>query len=153
MGSNVSKSIGPVLRHGAVWAIEDDPHQLELLVMSIRCWPSEVPVLTAVDGAMAMTQIEHMPPTRFAEVVRLVLLDLRLPRLHGMDLLARASELGLTEQAPFIVFTSSDSPDERARALRLGARDYLVKPLGFKPLQSLLGQLYERWIAPARPPP
>jgi DNA-binding response OmpR family regulator len=95
-----------------------------------------------------LLQLEQMASGTFADAVSLVLLDLRLPRLHGMELLCRASELGLTRARPFVVFTSSDNPAERAQALDLGARDYLVKPLGFRPLQNLLNVLYDRWIAP-----
>jgi DNA-binding response OmpR family regulator len=82
-------------------------------------------------------------------VISLVLLGLRLPRLLGLELLARACECGLTALTPFIVFTSADNAAERARALQRGARDYLVKPLGLGPLKRLVTKLYDRWIAPS----
>jgi len=68
----------------------------------------------------------------------MALLDLRLPKMHGLEVLGRAHALGLTTQAPFVVLTSSDNSSERERALALGARDYQTKPVGFKPLQTLV---------------
>ncbi|MCB1605631.1 MAG: response regulator [Xanthomonadales bacterium] len=131
----------------SILAIEDDPNQLELLELAIGALPVEVPVTCADNGMEALHLIQMAAMERFEGQVAMVLLDLRLPRMHGMDVLTRANELGLTGKAPFIVFTSSDSSAERDQALALGARDYLVKPLGFKPLRLLISSLYERWIA------
>lgn len=136
----------PPKPHGAILAIEDDPHQMELLRLSIGSLPVVVPMLMATDGWLALQQIRQIPSNQFASLITMVLLDLRLPRINGMELLGRASEMGLTERTPFIVFTSSDSAAERALALSLGARDYLVKPLGFRPLQAQIATLYRRWI-------
>jgi len=132
----------------SVLAIEDDPHQMELLCMSIRSLPVEVPILMATDGMAAMQKIEAIGPADFERTIALVLLDLRLPKLHGLEVLARADELSLTKKTPFIVFTSSDSSAERDRAMSIGARDYLVKALGYRPLQKQIAALYERWIEP-----
>jgi len=116
--------------------------------MSIRSLPVEVPILMATDGMAAMQKIEAIGPADFERTIALVLLDLRLPKLHGLEVLARADELSLTKKTPFIVFTSSDSSAERDRAMSIGARDYLVKALGYRPLQKQIAALYERWIEP-----
>lgn len=118
--------------------------------MSIRSLAVDVPVVGAVDGMDALLKLQAVPLAEFTASVGMVLLDLRLPKLHGLEVLARAQQLGLTARAPFIVFTSSDSSAERDRAMALGARDYLVKPLGYRPLQQMIAGLYERWIAPRR---
>lgn len=131
-----------------VWAIEDDPHQLELLQLSIAALPVLLPVVAVADGASAWARLQRTPIEELQSEVALVLLDLRLPRLHGLELLACAKRAGLTARLPFVVLSSSDCPEDRAQALALGARDYLVKPLGYWPLQQLLARLYECWIAP-----
>lgn len=131
----------------SIIAVEDDPHQMELLGMSIQELPVDIPVICAVDGMLAMQAIQSIDAEHFGKHVAMVLLDLRLPKMHGLEVLSRARELGLTEKAPFLVFTSSDNSAERDRALELGARDYLVKPLGYRPLQALVLTLYERWIS------
>ncbi len=130
----------------AIFAIEDDPHQMELLNLAILSLPADLPVIEALDGLQALERLQSIPVTEFAASILIVLLDLRLPKMHGLEVLARAQSLGLTDQAPFIVLTSSDNTAERERALALGARDYQVKPLGFKSLQTMVHRLYERWI-------
>jgi DNA-binding response OmpR family regulator len=131
-----------------IWVIEDDPHQMELLLLSIKALPVCVPVVAATDGASAWGRLACTPPDQLQDQVALVLLDLRLPGLHGLELLTCAERVGLTSRLPFVVLSSADSAEDRARALALGARDYLVKPLGYRPLQHLLRSLYERWLAP-----
>lgn len=130
-----------------IFAVEDDPSQLELLLLAIRALPVVLPVRTAIDGISALLQMQASVDA-FCESVALVLLDLRLPRLHGLQLLQQAARLGLTERVPFVVFTSSDCSVEREQAMRSGARDFLVKPLGYRPLKQQMLQLFERWIAP-----
>ncbi len=131
----------------AIVAVEDDPHQMELLTMAIRGLPIDIPIVAAVDGADALSKLQNIPASEFAKTVALVLLDLRLPKMHGLEVLALLKQRGLTDKTPFIAFTSSDSTAERERSLSLGARDYLVKPLGYRAMQGLVSNLYERWIA------
>ncbi len=132
----------------SILAVEDDPNQMELLELAIASLPIEVPVACAENGSDALHAIQMAALEKFEHHLSMVLLDLRLPRMHGMDVLAKAHEFGLTAKVPFVVFTSSDSSAERDQALALGARDYLVKPLGFKPLKLLVLNLYQRWIEP-----
>lgn len=130
----------------AIVVVEDDPQQMELLNLAIADLPIEIPVMAAADGAEAVRRINECSAGDFRSRVALVLLDLRLPRVHGLDVLAHAGQLGLTAQVPFVVLTTSDSVHERNRSCELGARDYLVKPLGFRALQALVMGLYERWL-------
>lgn len=131
----------------AILVVEDDPQQLELMRLAIAELPAQLPVFEAVDGVDALQRLERSAASG-AATLGLVILDLRLPRLHGLDVLAQAQRLGLTQQVPFVVLTTSDSALERDRACQSGACDYLVKPLGFRALQALVMGLYERWLVP-----
>lgn len=129
-----------------ILAVEDDPHQMELLLLSIQALPGPVVVAPAYDGAEAVQRLETAVPAAAGTPLQLVLLDLRLPRMHGLDVLAHARRCGWTERVPFVVFTSSDSIHEREQALELGAKDYQVKPMGLRPLKALVAELYQRWV-------
>ena len=131
----------------AILVVEDDVNHMELLNLAIQELPEALPVIMAVDGLEALERLQSIPVAAFAATVLMVLLDLRLPKMHGLEVLARAHALGLTTQAPFVVLTSSDNSSERERALALGARDYQIKPVGFMPLQTMVLGLYQRFIA------
>src|SRR5262249_25679741 len=72
-----------------------------------------------------------------------IILDLNLPKFSGLELLERYRG-GL--DCPVVVFTSSQKPDDRERALELGALEYVTKPLGFNPTTKLVGELLERLV-------
>lgn len=133
----------------SVLVIEDDPNQLELVRLALLSLPVRITLNAVSDGDLALLQLRAMQACREADSTVLVLLDLRLPGMGGHDLLAQAAQLGLTEWLPFVVLTSADCCMERSRALRGGAREYLVKPLGYRALAQQIHQLYERWIIPA----
>lgn len=135
----------------AVLVVEDDPQQMELMRMALEDLPVQVDLLSAEDGSEALHLIEG-DPAGFAERVAMVVLDLRLPRVHGLQVLQAAQTLGLASRLPFIVLTTADSAVERDRALKSGASDYLVKPLGYPALQALVMGLYERWLVPRQAP-
>jgi DNA-binding response OmpR family regulator len=71
----------------------------------------------------------------------LIILDLNLPRMLGLDLLARFR--GNT--VPIVVFSSSSSNDEKARVLALGAREFVQKPSDLDAFLRAVGGIIERW--------
>lgn len=67
----------------------------------------------------------------------LVLLDLRLPKVSGLDLLAELRRQKRTMSLPVLVLTSSDDPKDREICMKLGAIEYLIKPIEVRDLQKL----------------
>ena len=76
----------------------------------------------------------------------LLLLDLRLPRVDGLEVLSQIKNNDRIQSLPVIVFSSSDDPLDIQRAYRLGANSYLVKPMGFSEMSTMLQQAYRYWI-------
>ena len=76
----------------------------------------------------------------------LVLLDLKMPRLDGFQVLAWRSEQPRFNDVPFIVLTSSSYDSDQERALVLGAADFWVKPSSFRQLVSMALELDARWL-------
>jgi CheY-like chemotaxis protein len=76
----------------------------------------------------------------------LVLLDLKMPRLNGFDVLAWLKAHGDVPALDVVVLTSSDLPGDVARARSLGAVDYFVKPATLDGMVQLAMQLHSKWL-------
>lgn len=99
------------------------------------------------DGEAAIEVLKGVP----SEMPALVLLDLKLPKLSGFEVLRWMNgEIGLA-RLPVVVLTSSGQDRDRQEASSLGARDYRVKPSGFRDLIALLRELAGRWIPSSDP--
>jgi DNA-binding response OmpR family regulator len=94
-------------------------------------------VTVAVDGEAALA-------TAFASVPKMVILDVRLPELSGLDVLERLRKDRRTRQVPVVILTNWEDEEARARALKLGALEFLLKS------EVRPGELAERirdWLA------
>lgn len=78
--------------------------------------------------------------------VRLVLLDLRLPKADGLDVLRAIRGSASTRQLPVVVLTTSNSPADIHSAYCCGANSYLIKPLEFSVFQDMIGTLCSYWF-------
>jgi DNA-binding NtrC family response regulator len=114
-----------------VLAVDDDPNFLSALADLIESQGYTIRVATTLKDARAM--IGHRPPD-------LALVDLYLPDGNGIDLLAA---LGSGATAKIILMTGHADVDSAVQALRLGASDYLTKPLDIGRLKGLLADLAE----------
>ncbi len=93
--------------------------------------------LVARDGQQAVEQVEQESP-------HLVLLDMDLPKLSGLEVLQRLSQVKHTEHVPVIVMTAYGSVDAAVRAMKEGAYDFLTKPLDKDHLLIVLRKALER---------
>ena len=103
-----------------VLVVEDNPADMLLIREAIRSSTVSADVIVAYDGAEALRLLE-------ASATRpdLVILDLNVPRFGGLEVLQLRPRGG---EPPVVVFTGSRNPDERRRALALGAKEHIVKP-------------------------
>ncbi|MEN9784986.1 MAG: hypothetical protein RLZZ299_250 [Pseudomonadota bacterium] len=99
------------------------------------------------DGDEALAVLQASPSG--AERVRLVLLDLQMPRLGGFEVLRALKENPRTRDIPVVVFTSSAHESDRERSLALGAAAFVTKPVETAAFERSVRQLVERWLAPA----
>ncbi len=89
-------------------------------------------VVHAVDGQQAQTMIDHMPPPT------LVLLDIMLPCLSGLQLLAHIRQKAEWQHVPIIMLTADSNERDIEKALAAGANDYMVKPFNPRELTARL---------------
>lgn len=91
-------------------------------------------VLEAVDGKEAVEVAESACPD-------LILMDLSLPRLNGLDATRRIRELEGLARVPIVAVSAHDTNDFHADALAAGCNEYVTKPIDFDELESLLKKL------------
>lgn len=78
---------------------------------------------------------------------RLVLLDLNMPRVNGLEVLSTVRKRGELSGVPFVVFSTTTQDEERERSLSLGARDFQTKPANFDDLLGLVEVWAKRFLA------
>jgi CheY-like chemotaxis protein len=116
-----------------VMLVEDDPAHAELTLRSIEeLAPQLCDVVHVQDGQAAIDHLRHA-----SSLPDLVLLDLRLPRMDGLEVLTAVRSDAELKLIPMVVLTTSDAASDRERALALGATSYLVKPFGASELQAV----------------
>ncbi|MCP9236746.1 response regulator [Lewinella sp. JB7] len=77
---------------------------------------------------------------------RLAILDIKMPGMNGLELLEKIKSDERTKNLPVIIMSSSDEPQDIARAYDCGANGYLVKPNRFQDLRDLVGSIHTFWI-------
>jgi DNA-binding NtrC family response regulator len=122
----------PEVSHPLVLAVDDEPGVLESyrVVLEDTC-----DVRTVSDGAAALKVLAH-------EDIRLVILDLRLPDMEGLEVLLRIKEMD--EYLGVIVVTAVGDVKTAVRAMQSGASEYLVKPFDVETLQAVVSRTLER---------
>lgn len=83
---------------------------------------------------------------------RLILLDLRLPRIDGLEVLSRIKSSPTLQAIPTVVLTTSESEHDLARAGAEHANSYLVKPVDFARFEDLIGHVESYWLSLNRQP-
>jgi len=110
-----------------VLVVDDEPEAVELLVEFLASKGYEV--LTASSGEEALRRVKEDRP-------HLVLLDVRMPKMNGIEVLRRIREIDA--ETGVIMVTAVNEEDVGRKALELGAFDYIVKPLDLKYLERSL---------------
>ena len=111
-----------------VLIIEDRRENIVFIANNILK-PLGYDVVTAMDGQTGLNKAQEETPD-------LIITDLKLPRMTGLEVLAELGKKGIN--IPSIVMTFHGTEDSAMRALRLGARDYLIKPFTVEEMQAAL---------------
>lgn len=133
---------------GCVLLVEDNPDDVALLRRALDRTGHALPLQVAVDGPEAVDYLSERGP--FADRTHhprpsLVLLDVKLPRQSGLEVLAWIRQQPSLSDLRVFMLTSSMEPSDVRTAYALGAELYLVKPLGFEALKGLAKALGGCW--------
>ncbi|MBN1343822.1 MAG: response regulator [Phycisphaerae bacterium] len=129
--------------------VEDSPDDVELTRRALRKNNITNRLVVASDGAEA---IEYLfdPTQRAARGRRswpvLILLDLKLPRVDGLEVLRRRQADPRTQMIPVVVLTSSQEEQDLVRSYRLGANSYIRKPVDFQEFSETVRQMGQYWL-------
>lgn len=133
----------------AILVVEDNPDHRELTVLALgeSCDPSRI--ATAVDGAQALDYllgqgIHEGRDTR--KQPRLVVLDVKLTRVHGLDVLKAMRANPLTQSLPVVMLSSSTDKHELDSCYEAGANSVVRKSLEYEELQRKMKQVYDFWV-------
>ncbi len=135
--------------------VEDDANDVLLIRHAFRKAEVMVTVQIASDGDQAVAYLsgegEYADRSRYP-LPGLVLLDVKLPRRSGHEVLEWIRAKPVLRRIPVVVLTSSDVPDDRNRAYDLGASSYLVKPSGTSDRNEMVRLMGLYWLRLNRPP-
>ena len=135
-----------------VLLVEDDDDHLFLIRRSLR---DLTEVAVAVEVARTGEQaLDYLRRGRFdsGALPELVLLDLRIPRLGGLEVLGQIRADATLRSLPVVVLTSSEREEDREQALRLGATWYVCKPIDGARFRAEVQQVAARWARPSGAP-
>ena len=143
------------LRPGTVLVVEDNADDIELTMRALKRNGITNPVVALRDGAQALDYLRRRGEykDRPAEHPAMVLLDLKLPRVGGLEVLAQLKADSDLKVLPVVVLTSSADERDVRKAYELGANSYLCKPGDFRGLVRVMKVLSTYWLGVVEPPP
>lgn len=133
--------------------VEDNPDDVELTRLAFQKTEIANEVIVASDGVEALEVLfgRAGEPGRAAEV-EVVLLDLKLPRIDGLEVLRRIRADERTKHLPVVILTSSAEEQDMRRGYGLGANSYVRKPLDFGEFLEAARALGRYWLGLNRRP-
>jgi CheY-like chemotaxis protein len=132
--------------------VEDNDMDLDFCLQAFAEHSVSNPVIACRDGEEAMQFIDAHATPADPQLPLLVLLDLRLPKVDGIDVLRHARQQPVWKQIPFIVVTTSRENTDISRAYELGVNSYIVKPVDFASFADVVKHIKLYWILTNEPP-
>lgn len=135
--------------------VEDNPNDLELTLIALEKSKLANEVIVVRDGAEAMDYLNHAGPFagRTAGNPAVVLLDLKLPKVDGLEVLRHIRSTPSLKSMPVVMLTSSREEQDLLRSYELGVNAYVVKPVEFGEFVQAIADLGIFWAVLNEPPP
>ena len=136
--------------------VEDNPADVEMTLDALqeRNLANKVHVLK--DGASALSYIMNNVDCRPGKAdeyhPKLILLDLKLPKVDGMEVLRRIRSDERTKALPVVILTSSNEERDRIEGYKLGVNSYVVKPVDFDDFARAVAEIGCYWVLMNKPP-
>lgn len=133
-----------------IMLVEDNPMDLDLTRRAFARRKIVNPIQVARDGEEALAWIQRWEEGELTPAV--ILLDLKLPRVDGLEVLRQLKEHPEFRTIPVVVLTSSGENRDIQEAYQLGANSYIVKPVDFENFMSVAKQIELYWSLLNEPP-
>lgn len=135
--------------------VEDNPQDLELTQRALKKANLANHIQVARDGEEALQFIFCEGPYAGRKIEngpKVVLLDLKLPKVDGKEVLARMKSDPRTKMIPVVVLTSSKEQSDLVESYKLGVNSYIVKPVNFERFAAAVEELGMYWLLLNQPP-
>lgn len=138
---------------GKILLVEDNPDDVALTMRALKSHNIRNEVVVAQDGVQAIEYLFGAEGKPSAEQPAVVLLDLKLPRINGLEVLKRIRTEERTRLLPVVILTSSDEERDLMDGYSLGANSYVRKPVDFVEFTEAAKQLGLYWLLMNQAPP
>jgi CheY-like chemotaxis protein len=128
--------------------VEDNPNDVELALRALKKQNLDSKVFVVRDGAEALDFIfasGNYASRKIDSRPKVVLLDLKLPKVDGIEVLRKMKANERTRNIPVVMLTSSQEERDVAESYRLGVNSYIVKPVDFNHFVHAVGELGVYW--------
>jgi len=122
--------------------VEDNPDDAELTRLALERLKKDVRVVHLTDGAQAL---DYLADEARASQVRFMILDMKLPKVDGMQVLAKVKGDARTRSIPVVILSSSNRDSEIVNCFALGVNSYVVKPVELEEYLAKVSALGHYW--------
>ena len=129
--------------------VEDNPNDAELTIRAFKKSNFLNRIIHVKDGVEALEYLFHEGQYKDRENKNnpaVILLDLKMPRVNGIEVLRKIKSEHATKSIPVVVLTSSNEDPDVATCYELGVNSYIVKPVGFDKFVNAVSQLGMYWL-------
>jgi CheY-like chemotaxis protein len=136
--------------------VEDNPDDVELTVHALRREKLANEISVVRDGEEALDFVFCRGPhagRSFQSPPRLILLDLKLPKVEGLEVLRAIKSDPRTRAIPVVIMTTSREERDLVESYKLGVNAYVQKPVGFEQFRGMVKELGLFWLVINQPPP
>lgn len=127
--------------------VEDDLDFSEIVEQAFSQVDNNTQLTILEDGASALSTLNNFAESK--DKPKLILLDMNLPGISGLDVLKRIKENNALRCIPVVMFSTSDNPKDVRTSLENGANAYVPKPLGYLNLVNCLKSMHSFWLKTA----
>jgi len=140
---------------GRILLVEDDPKDTELTLTALEEYNLTNEVVVTADGEQALDYLycRGKFPTRTNGNPAVLLLDLKLPKVDGLEVLQQVKSDEKLKMIPVVVLTSSREERDMVASYKLGVNAYVVKPVDFHEFVNAIKELGVFWAIINEPPP
>jgi len=141
--------------HRWILVAEDNPNDADLTLRALSADKAPDEIVLAIDGAEALDCLYRRGAfkKRDGEPPAVILLDLKMPRVDGLEVLRQVKNDAALKNIPVVIFTSSKERADLMRTYQMGANAYVVKPLGYQEFVAALRDVKKFWVVLNEPPP